>query len=82
MESIAVLFVHLIIFVLIFSIAYWMINLIVSAVPAVPPFAGSVNLIRALLFCLLGILAISFLCGEAGWWGTWGWGYHPVGYKH
>lgn len=65
------LFVHLIILLLVGSILYWMAGKLAVLAPA--PVQAKV---LAALYVLLGCLAIMFLLGEVGLWGTWGWGYH------
>jgi hypothetical protein len=73
MDSIVGLFVHIIIAVLVFSLFYWMVQLITS-VPGIPePMRATLRVVFLILLCLMAIL---FLLGDLGMIGTWGWGYH------
>jgi hypothetical protein len=73
MESIVVLFLHIIIAAIVFSLLLWFVNLVTSLPILVEPVK---SLVRVLLIGLLVLFAISFLLGDLGMWGTWGWGYH------
>jgi len=73
MESILVLFLHIIIAAIIFSLLVWFINIVTALPILVEPVK---SLVRVLMLFLLVCFAISFLLGDIGWWGTWGWGYH------
>lgn len=71
MEGLVALFVHLLVLILVFGLLYWVVSLIISMLP--PPIAG---IARVILLVLMALIAISFLLGEVGLWGDWGWGYH------
>jgi hypothetical protein len=51
----------------------WFVNIVTSLPILVEPVK---SLVRVLLLGLLVLFAISFLLGDLGMWGTWGWGYH------
>jgi hypothetical protein len=65
------LLIHLVVLVLVFALAYWLIVTVCSVLP--PPMQ---NVVRVVLLVLLCLIAISYLLGEAGLWGDWGYGYH------
>lgn len=69
MESLLMLLVHLLVMALVFGLLYWVITLVVAVIP--PLFQNDV---RAILFVILAIIAIGFLLGEFGLYGTWGFG--------
>jgi len=71
METLVVLFIHLLLFAAVFGLLYWIVVLVCGALP--PPVQ---NAARAIGLILLALMAILFLLGEFGAWGTWGWGYH------
>ena len=72
--------IQLVCAVLVFVVLYWVINLVCSLPgpgPASPPGpASSRQTLRIVLLLILALFALSFLLGEAGMWGTWGYGYH------
>lgn len=70
MDSLVMLFVHLIVLCLVFALLYWVVTLICGVLP--PPIQAP---LRVALLILLALIALSFLLGEAGVWGTWGYGY-------
>lgn len=70
MEALIMLFVHLLVLVLVFGLLYWIATLVIALLP--PPIAG---IARVILMVLLALIAISFLLGEVGLWGDWGYGY-------
>ena len=67
MEPILLLFVHIVILVLVFSLLYWIVTLLPIPAPMGP-------IVRNILLILLALGAILFLLGEIGLWGNWG--YH------
>jgi hypothetical protein len=71
MEPLIILFVHVLIWALVFALLYWIVTLICSVLPA--PMA---NTARVILLVLLALIALTFLLGEFGLWGEWGFGYH------
>ena len=64
------LLIHLIVLVIVFGLLYWLITLVCSVLP--PPMQ---NVVRVVCLVLLAFIAISYLLGEAGVWGDWGYGY-------
>jgi hypothetical protein len=74
MNDLVGLFVHILILCLVFGLLYWLVGLVASVLP--PPIAGPV---RVILLVLLVLIAISFLLGEVGLWGDWGYGHHHRG---
>jgi hypothetical protein len=55
------LLVHLLILVLVFGILAWLVQLIAGVLPA-----NLAQPVRVILFCILGLVAISVLLGDAG----------------
>jgi hypothetical protein len=77
MPALVYLLVHLFVAVLIFLLLYWGIVSLCAIIPSPGPPALPIQaIVRVFLILLLIVLAISFLTGEAGWWGDWGWAYH------
>jgi hypothetical protein len=70
MDSIVVLFVHILAFCLCFGLLYWIVTLISGTIP--PPAQATA---RAVMLVLLALLALSFLLGEFGIFGPVSWGY-------
>ncbi len=65
--EIFMLFVHLLVLVLVFILLYWVVKLLASIAPT--PIAKQVEVV---LTILLALMAIAFLLGDFGYWGTWG----------
>jgi hypothetical protein len=70
-EPFIVLLLQILVFAIVFAVLYWIVGLIASLLPA--PIG---NVVRVLCLVILGLLALSFLLGEFGIWGDWGWS-HP-----
>jgi hypothetical protein len=60
------LLIHLLILCLVGALLYWLITLITGILPA--PVA---NVARVVLLCILGLLAIGVLLGDAGLYSSW-----------
>jgi len=71
MEGLVILLVQVLVFAIVFAILFWIVGLIASLLPQ-----PMQNIVRVLCLVILGLFALSFLLGELGLWGDWGWS-HP-----
>jgi hypothetical protein len=71
MDPLVALFVHVIVLACVFLLMVWVARK--ASQLAEPPMQAKVF---AGLCVLIGLLALMFLLGEIGLWGTWGFGYH------
>jgi hypothetical protein len=70
MESLIVFVIHLIVLALVLGLLWWLVNVVCGVLP--PPIARVFRVGATVVFVLI---AISWLLGDVGAWGTWGYGY-------